>query len=264
MTTDDLEPLSLAPCICACGAEWDSELPAVALGLLPRLNGRVQSQCHPCSEKPVVTKGIVKDDASAKRFSEWEAICPKEFRLASEGGNTDRERLKLACGTTPGGIHRSCRDILELWQHPGAVILAGVAGAMKTRMAWRMVRKAWEQGPVATFTAWTFQSELKDAGGSYSESAFMRRLTEARIVFIDDLEKAEWTSNTHGAFFELLDARIRHGRCLLITTQDDFSTVIATREGHKGAAARSTAPGIARRVKEFAATVVMKGARATA
>lgn len=257
-TSDILNDLATVPCRCQCGKEWESELPIVAIGLLPRFEGRVASTCDQCLEKPVATPPSAKSGASGKRAAEWESICPELFRLESEGGKTDRLRLAKAHGATPAGVPRSCRDILDLWQHPGAVILAGKPGTMKTRMAWRMVRKAWESGPVAAFTAWTFQSELKDAGGSYTESAFMRRLTEARLVFVDDIGKAEWTSNTHGAFFELLDARIRHGRCLLMTTNEDRQSWQSVREGHRGAAAQSTASGIMRRIDQFAATVVMK------
>ncbi len=260
MTTpaEIISGMTTVQCRCECGREWESELPDIAIGLLPRSEGRVASTCDQCLEKPTAKKGIVKDDPSSKRFSEWASICPELFRLESEGGKTDRERLKRAHGATPAGVPRSCRDIWDLWQHPGAVILAGKPGTMKTRMAWRMVRKAWETGPVAAFTAWTFQSELKEAGGTFTEASFMRRLTEAKLVFVDDIGKAEWTSNTHGAFFELLDARIRHGRCLLMTTNDDRQSWQSVREGHRGAAAQSTAAGIMRRIDQFAATVIMK------
>ena len=68
-----------------------------------------------------------------------------------------------------------------------------------------------------------------------------------------DLEHA-WS------LFELMDARVRHGRCLLMTTNEDRQSWISTREGHKGAAAQSTAAGIMRRIDQFSATVILKAA----
>lgn len=258
-TTAQLSDLCTVSCLCSCGHSWEAEMPAVAAAILPLQEGRVASTCDSCLEKRVAPPSCAKAKPSDKRSKEWKNICPEIFRLIAEGGRTDPQILKKASGVTPGGVPRACRDILDLWMHPGAVILAGKPGTMKTRMAWRMVRKAWETGPVECFTAWTFQSELKDAGGTFTEAQFMRRLTEAKIVFIDDIGKAAWTDNTHGAFFELLDARIRHGRCLLMTTNEDRQSWQSVRESHKGAAAQSTALGIMRRIDQFAATVVMKG-----
>lgn len=241
-----------------CGTESDSLVPAMLIEVCKRGDdGRLEMQCELCCAKPVSRAQV----APPMRLDPWETVCTPVYSLESEGGQTDAKRLAKAWGEKSDTKERltagQIRDLI--FTHNGPILLGGDPGAMKTRLAWRMVHAVWKKpAQVHCFTSWSFQAELQDAGGNHQSRAWMKTLTESALVFIDDLGKAEWTANTHGAFFELVEARIAHRRPLLITTNESFSDLKAARTGHKSAVAQSSGEALLRRFREYAITVVMQ------
>jgi hypothetical protein len=256
-TLDDILAPTIASCVCPeCGTAWLGEIASALVANLGTADGKVSVWCEPCQAKPVIRTA----KAAPERFDDrWDIMCPDEYRLTTEGGNTDRERLKHAKGETTDGIQMKAGQIAELIHSRRPVLLAGQPGTMKTRLAWRMVRMIWDTAKaVRCFSSWQFQAELQDASSEFGASKWMANLLNSELVFIDDLGKAEWTANTHGAFFELLEARIVRRKPLLITTNETFESIRDARSDHKSAVAKSSANPMIRRFREYAITVVMQ------
>lgn len=256
-TLEDILTPTIAQCSCPeCGSRWMGEIASGIVGELTGPDGAVSVWCDSCQSKPRKVTGLSLKPSKAEL---WASMCPEEYRLTSEGGKTDRERLKRAHGQRNDGEHLAAGQISQLVFNRQPVLLAGEPGTMKTRLAWRMVKMVWDTTPkVRCFTSWRFQADLQDASGGYGAGKWMSDLIAAELVFVDDLGKAEWTANTHGAFFELLEARINQRRALLITTNESFATLQEARAEHKSAVAKSSANPIIRRFREFATTIVMQ------
>ena len=262
MSTETLDDrLALVPVACrcpSCETDWDGEISRILLSLIATKAGeKVPVWCENCRAKPQprATK------TPPARPDAWVDLCPAEYRLESEGGQTDAKRLAKACGIRPDNQHtlyaRAIRDLIQ--SETGPILLAGDPGTMKTRLAWRMVHAIWKKpATVRCMTSWQFQTQLQEASGEHRAAAWMRDMTNVALVFIDDLGKAEWTANTHGAFFELLESRISHRRPMLITTNESFADLKDARSAHKSAVAQSSAQAIIRRLREYGVTVLMQ------
>lgn len=253
-----------SPCECPkCQKRWIGPVAVAVVKFLGDATGTVKVWCPDC-ELADRNAPRCAPMAPPRAFDDqWAIMCPDEYRLTSEGGQTDRERLKKANGilVDPSGTETkvNAKQIAELIHKRQTVLLGGEPGTMKTRLAWRMVRMIWDtKATVRCFTSWEFQAELQDASGRHEGAKWAADLKQAELVFIDDLGKAEWTANTHGTFFEILEARMNRRKALLITTNESFKSLAEARENHKAVVAQSTAGGIIRRLRDYAQRVVMQ------
>ena len=247
-----------APCVCpACGKSWTGPMAAALISTLGQPDGSVRVWCEECQKK---APRRAADPPRERLPDPWALLCPDEYRLTTEGGRTERERLKRAWGLRPNGTTRlSAGQIAELILTKRPVLLGGAPGTLKTRLAWRMVRMLWDsKATVRCFTSWRFQSDLQEASGAHCAGKWMDELSRVDLVLIDDLGKAEWTANTHGAFFEMFEARITRTKATLITTNETFGSMEESRATHKAAVAQSSAAPLIRRFREYAETVVMQ------
>lgn len=255
---DDILTERQASCVCPeCSKTWMGPMAAALVSEFGQPDGTVRVWCEECQQK--ASRRAV--EPPRERFSDpWLSLCPDEYRLTTEGGRTERDRLKRAWGLRPDGTTRlSAGQIAELILSRRPVLLAGAPGTMKTRLAWRMVRMLWDtKASVRCFSAWRFQSDIQEASGLHQAGKWMDDATMADLVFIDDLGKAEWTANTHGAFFELFEARITRRKATLITTNETFGSLAESRATHKAAVAQSAAAPLVRRFREYAETLVMQ------
>ena len=247
-------------CACPiCQKRWAENLPKVTALMLKDRSGVVRLWCAECRDNPSLQPhGETKPEKEKPDL--WSPLCPELYRLESERGRTGRERLLNAQGIRVADNRKlSAGEIVALADGRNPVILAGDPGTMKTRLAWRMIRRVFDRnGTVLCFSSWRFQSSLQDAAGKHESTKWMDELVTTDLVFIDDLGKAEWTANTHGAFFEVLDARVSNGKPMVITTNATFAEMKAAREQHKSATAQSTAGGIIRRFRDYAVVIVMQ------
>lgn len=149
-----------------------------------------------------------------KRETQWARICPIEFRLAEEfDGHTD---LTILDARSP-----SWRRILDWPFSERGLLILGPTGTGKTRALWRLLRREWDNGRKFTMmTAGDFDRACRDAGGNFTLSAWFNRLANVPLLAIDDLGKAAWTEATAAQFHELVDTRTRHGRPLIVTTNE--------------------------------------------
>ncbi len=257
---DQLEEVQ-STCHCPiCNRTWEESVPKITVRMLNGgKGGPVKMWCSSCQAEPSL-QPTFGPRPEKPTVDEWSLLCPWEFRLVAEGGRTDPERLRAARGIRANDEQpMTAEAIVRLVDSSVPVLLAGTPGTMKTRLAWRMARRVFDRKKtVHCFSSWQFQASLQDAGGRHESLKWMKSLTDAELVVIDDLGKAEWTGNTHGGFFELLDARASNHRSMVITTNESFSTIQSARENHKSQTAQSTGPGIIRRLREYAVTVVMQ------
>ena len=186
---------------------------------------------------------------------DWHVICPKEYRLTRELGETDPDRLntfRFECAEAA-----TKRALLELGTRK-PLLLFGVAGTMKTRMAWRIAREAFNQCiPVYGFTSWTFQAAAQNETGAFRQGRWVKRLANG-FVLLDDITKTPWTDNTKAAFFELLEqVTSKHG--LMVITSNLGKGEIAAFAGQSKTLPDADDPILRRLEEYFVRVLAVKG-----
>jgi len=187
---------------------------------------------------------------------EWHAVCPPEYRLTTEMGQTDAERLRrfqFRC-TEAEGI-RALINLAVDSRRP--LLIFGEPGAMKTRMAWRIARYAFDKGiQVFGYTAWTFQAASQDAMGTYRQERWMKRLQRG-FVLLDDITKSPWTANTKAAFFALLE-QVTSKKGLMVITSNQSKSDIANFAGDSSTCPDASAPVLRRLEEHFVRVLAVK------
>jgi DNA-directed RNA polymerase subunit beta' len=90
----------------------------------------------------------------------WAALCPREFRTITEGGQTDVDRLT-----------REFPKLSQVIAHDlsagQGLIVRGKSGHGKTRSVWRLLRRAFDAGKtIRALTSGDFDRQARDAGGT--------------------------------------------------------------------------------------------------
>ena len=172
---------------------------------------------------------------SEKKELNWTKICSKSYRSTTENeGLTELWKLELACKKLP--------LILSHDANRGLVLVSRASGKGKTRAMWRLLRRLWNEGrSIQAFTSASFQRAAQDAAGNYESTAWFRELATCNVFFLDDLGKGQWTANTHGTWFDLVESRTNEGLPIFITT-NHTSTELAERS--------PSGPYTMRRIKE--------------
>lgn len=178
------------------------------------------------------------------REESWVKWCPKEFRLISEGGGkTELARLEID--------QPKIKDLLT-WTGPRGLIIRGETGTCKTRSTWRLVRRLFvEKKRVVVLTAAQFDRECRDAGGTFTLTAWFNRLANCDVLVMDDLGKHPWTPATEATWFDLVDERTREHRPIIVTTNDTGDS-LAERM------APERAEPLIRRLRDFCDPMVFK------
>lgn len=273
----DLEPKTYRM-RCACGALFNLNLvPQLAADFEPTPEGdALQGVCARCDERERAEAGDREAKEELSRRDEynrraWETACPLEYRTREEGGATDKARLalaKLATSSDDGSpLAVNWTDLLAQEEKPNrpVLLLIGPSGSCKTRIGWRVTRAAWDaevtapesnRRDVCAFTSWAFQAHVQDAAGRFMAGQAMGALVLARIVFIDDLGKVEWTDTVAAAFFELLEQRIARRAQTVITTEFQGRQLENWFLGARSRVLAGAAAGIMRRLRQFSLPVL--------
>lgn len=183
-----------------------------------------------------------KDRRRAERDADWKRLCPQEFRLTTEcNGSTSIAKLELA---------QPLMSHVMQWKGPKGLIIRGRTGRCKSRVMWRLMRRLWLEGRTITvLTAAQFDRQCRDAGGNFTLTEWFESLANVDVLFIDDLGKAQWTQGTEAQFFDLVDQRAREHRPMMITTNDDSTSLAAQLSDNRS-------EPLIRRLKEFCESVV--------
>lgn len=159
--------------------------------------------------------------AKAQGEAVWEQVCPRMYRLTTEGGLTELEKLKA-----------SVTQFDEVLAHPlsyRGLILRGNTGAGKTRTMFRLLRTYHEQKPrprIVSMSAGEFDRAARDAAGSFTLTKWFDSMATADVLFIDDIGKGRWTASTAGQFWEVVDARSKAARPIFLTTNCSGETLV--------------------------------------
>lgn len=159
-------------------------------------------------------------DREKARERAWADLCPVEFRLATEsGGKTEIARLELR--------QPKLKELLA-WSGNRGLIIRGVTGTCKTRSVWRLARRLWnERRSYTVLTSGAFERQFRDAAGHYRLSDWFDLLHGMDVLILDDLGKTPWSPATEAQWFDLVDARTRDDRPIIVTTNDTGDTLAA-------------------------------------
>lgn len=179
----------------------------------------VQLHCNECAEKRQADcdRMSAQPPEAPDRVAEWDALCPHEYRLDSEGGATIYARLS-----------RECPAVERIAAHSGrkGLLVRGDTGKGKTRALWRLLRRHFDQhNTVAAVTGGEFSREFQDAAGNHRRKEWFDRMAGADAFFLDDLGRCPWTENVWGEFFELIEDRAKNDRPTYITTNEDGASL---------------------------------------
>lgn len=201
-----------------CGQTFQSEV--LVIGTKERIAPTVCDAC--CRALEAIGRGIREKMGARERAEKqeaanrlWERLCPWEFRTVEEGGNTDIAKMDRR--------QPEWREVLA-WSsgRRGLILRSKVSGSCKTRAMWRLLRRLFDiRVQFIAVTAAEFDRGCRDAGGNFTLSQWFSRLADTDVLFIDDLGKGAWTPHTEGTFFDLVDERTKHGRPILVTTNED-------------------------------------------
>jgi DNA replication protein DnaC len=183
------------------------------------------------------------------REEAWIKWCPKEFRLAAEGGGlTVLSRLE---------VEQPMFQDLMAWDAKKGIIIRGSTGRCKTRSVWRLVRRLFDEGQhVVVLTAGQFDRQCRDAAGTFTLTAWFDRLARADVLVLDDLGNGAWTDSTGANWLDLVDERTRNGRPIIVTTQHTGDSLMES--GSDQSRKQLRAEAMIRRLRDYCQTVVFQ------
>ena len=214
----------------------------------------IRQQGMPCDSCAKLGRAERENLADAEQRSDrealWRKLVPAAYRLlgAPEDGLTDAARLRASPGFS---------EAMQ-WSGMVNVVLAGPSGALKTRTAFRLLRRSHDEGrATAWWSAFGFQGEAEEAAGDARRRRFMAGLLKPDVVLFDDLLKAPWTFATWSAFFELVEQRFSAGKPVVVTLNDGPDEIVAALDATRSPIGKSIAVPLIRRLTEGALLVEM-------
>jgi hypothetical protein len=244
MNTDPIRLNTFCP---RCGIVTDREVSSLFADAM-RKQGVACESCKVVMQREA--EGVSETINRHEREVQWRKLVPCAYRLRGqpEEGLTDRAMMEAS---------PEFRDAMR-WSLLCNAILAGPSGALKTRTAFRLLRRGYEGGrTVAWWSSFGFQGAAEEAAGDARRRGFMASLMKPDVVLFDDLLKAPWTVATWSAFFELLEQRFSQGKPVIVTCNDGPDEITAALEATRSPIAKGMATPIIRRLTESALLVEM-------
>lgn len=148
-------------------------------------------------------------------------------------------------------------QIAALWNptlgKPG-LMLHGMSGIGKTRVAWNVVNRIWKDGleqgfalPINYMSMREFERTLIDSFETHTHGKELKKLCEAEFLVLDDLGKERLTSRMATDIFAVLDHRTEHSLPTIITTNFSGKAFIDRFLPQD----RETGLAIARRIRDY-------------
>lgn len=191
--------------------------------------------CDACIEAVELARAQERDRQEQQRLNEaWERICPPLFR--------DTDDRRLPCD----------REIIQRvlgWPYGSrGLLLHGETSTGKTRLVYHLLWRLHhhERRKIAALSGTAFSHQvgaLFGEGGGRGE-AFIERLTQVDVLFIDDVGKGRLTERVEAEFFHVIDERSRQLRPTLLTTNLNGEALATTWSSDR-------AEPLVRRLREF-------------
>lgn len=205
------------------------------------------TRCEICIDRIEAEANEKLDDLQRKDLSDrWQSICPAQFMTMSEGGVTDEARLRR---------DQPLYDAVMRWRFgPRGLLLIGETGRCKTRIAWRLMRRLFDEGRrVRAISAVRFDIEALEYMRTQGFKRWFDSLIEADVLFVDDIGKGRLSDAVESRFFGLIDERTANCRPCIITSNDDGPSLAARMSEHRG-------PATIRRLRDNCDVIVFKTA----
>ena len=186
-----------------CGGETNS-VPVNFLGLkeLPPAEVCFSLKCVE-AESESVRKD--KDDV-------WKRTHPLETPVPPLFADTELSRLPEPLNV-----------IADTWQPDGkGLIIHGTSRKGKTRTAWYMAKRLYDESPYANrflfLTMFDLEVRLVSAWGTHSWDKEMTKMVNVPLLYLDDLGKEKMTDRMASVMFALIDQRTQFKRSTIVTT----------------------------------------------
>lgn len=194
--------------------------------------------CPACEER---RRSQASAEVLRRRYEAYSAICPPLY-AATDIHHPDMPRAD------------KLNTILAWKMGPIGLTVKGTTRKGKTRSMWLLVKRLIvEDGlRVTALTASQFASASASAAmendhGQWKDSM----LHDADVLFLDDLGKEKLTERVEADLFDVIETRTSNQKPILITTNYDGQTLIAT----KFSADRG--PAIVSRIREFTTSITL-------
>ena len=172
----------------------------------------------------------------------FRALCPAEMR------DTDFDRLPDKASAEKALAHD--------FSTGRSLLLRGGTGRGKTRVAWLLVRRAFEAGQTVRVlsTASGYDYAAQFAGGSDEVGRWVGHHLGCDLLLLDDVFKCKLTDSFESLLFALVDKRCEQRRPLLVTTNDVGETMAGRMAADRG-------EPLVRRLRDYCDFVVFKTAK---
>lgn len=168
----------------------------------------MKRHCDPCIRMNEQERVAMEQKLAQKRAEErWEAFCPPLYRQTDLGHP---------------GLNRKFVEAAEAWIGPDRGLgFMGSSGGGKTRLLYRCLRRAFDQGlRVEAITHNRFSKLVIGAfyhQGDWTQDCHERlfKLAEVDVLLLDDLGKAPSTERCDAELEELIEIRGTHLRPIL-------------------------------------------------
>jgi DNA replication protein DnaC len=138
----------------------------------------------------------------------------------------------------------------NLANQKNGLYLYGPTGSGKTRSAFLKVQSALVTMFEPTETVWVrgsqFAREVVNRtrpGGDGGFEAWFTSLLNAQLLCIDEVDKIKFSERVMSEFFDLIEHRTSHQRCVILISNSDVATLCDKMSGESG-------PAVARRIVE--------------
>lgn len=200
--------------------------------LLPIGNQKmIPNLCTPCAEER--GKELERKQGDAKKRekeAQWAALCPPLYR------DTDPHRLPK----------EPLQKALKWQMGAKGLLLRGETGRGKTRIATLLLNRLHHTDglKVRTFFANHFSHSIEQRFGECEGAEWIAKLSEADVVFFDDLGKFKLTERVEAELFGLIEERIANLKPIIATTNLTGAALVEKMTEDRGAP-------LVRRLREF-------------
>ena len=180
--------------------------------------------CQVCSERHSIEESRRMARESEQRVQRnWETVCPAQYR------ETDTKRLP----------HQAAFQRVMRWQlGPRGLLLNGPTGAGKSRCAWVMLKREYENRHrvLAMDHSIGFRYAERFANSAAEAASWIDRLASVEILFLDDIFKAKMTDSLEQCLFTVIATRCEEKRPTICTMNDTSDSLKARLSPDRGAA----------------------------
>lgn len=168
----------------------------------------------------------------------WDKICPPLYQKTVTDELPDQE---------------SYLKVLSWKYGPIGLVLKGEPGTGKTRSMFVLLkRECWSGRSIRYFRGPEFRHKAATAARSERGSlSWVRDLTRSEILFLDDLDKINFTESVEEMLFEIIEGRVSTQKPTLFTFNFSGERLLDRLSDDRGDA-------ILRRIREFTTTVNFK------